>query len=74
MKEPLTNNRPETESINRRHGIESTSQGGCGVKQKNVRTTIIDSEVVILAHQKEGWRYYCSVPQGCGEILLIFER
>jgi len=68
--------RPEVAQNGKRPLIEAaTSQNGAGsVQQKTVRTSVSESETIIVAHQKEGWRFYKDVPQGGGEILLIFER
>ena len=44
------------------------------VKQKTVRTTLSDCEIVIRKHQEEGWRHITSLPLGGNEVLITFEK
>ena len=67
-------NRPDLEPTNKRPMIDASSHSGPGEKQKVVRTTVGESEVVIARHCNDGWSYYNSIPQGGNEILLIFKR
>jgi hypothetical protein len=54
--------------------VEASSHSGAGKKQKTVRTTVTESELIIVQHQREGWLFVKDVQQGGNEILLIFER
>jgi hypothetical protein len=59
---------------NKRPFVDTTSgPNGCA-KQKTVRCPVGDSEAVIVKHQAEEWLFYGSVPQGGGEIVIIFQR
>jgi hypothetical protein len=68
------NSRPELSTLAKRPMIEASSHAGPGVKQKTVKTTLGESEAVILNHQAGGWRIESSLAIGGNEVLLTFGR
>jgi len=60
--------------LSKRPLIEASSTVGPDLEQKTVKTTLGESELVIVAHQKDGWLYHSSIQQGGNELLIIFER
>ena len=69
-----TYNRPEPGPMAKRPMIDASSHIGSDVKQKTVKTTLGESEVVILNHQASGWRIESSLAIGGNEVLLTFGR